>query len=385
MNEINLFENCYILNIQCDKPQRDGYNLLPSLSLKYQFTPRSNEGFIVETFVRAPVNLTIYFNQKVKLNRIVLNSKVNAHQSNGFIISTHIEEHYNSNSKMTSLDSFKKVARTSNRNSNECLFEFQRRTSYTQTHSTNAAFFCSSSLNYLDEVTAINICIIHTLNSTSPCIKSLKIFGLPSEIPTEPNVAISSKTKLDVAVSSEIPSQFFDELTHEVMKIPIKLPSGHFVDKSTLDKYLNEQKVNGDGVEKDPFTKVNFDSNSKPVVDADLKSRIDRFMLERNIFGRESNELTVTQSRKRKLSSSPLKNKDSDKRGSHKIIKLSEADATKCSCCQNKSKDSFYEINKCKHIYCRHCIFAIKGVCVQCKNEFNKSDVSNVIGSNYLK
>jgi hypothetical protein len=201
-------------------------------------------------------------------------------------------------------------------------------------------------------------------------------------------VSIHSKNKPTVAISSEVPLEFFDELTHEIMKIPIKLPSGHLIDKSTLDKYLNEQNLIGDGIEKDPFTKVNFDANSKPVVDADLKSRIDRFMLERNMVGRESNESVVKQSRKRKLSTSPLKNKDSDKsyqRGSHKVFRLNDTEERKCSCCQNKAKEPFYEIIKCKHIYCRHCIFAIKGVCMKCKIEFNKSDVSNVFGSNYFK
>ena len=50
-----------------------------------------------------------------------------------------------------------------------------------------------------------------------------------------------------------IPEKFLDEITYEVMAVPMLLPSGHYVDKNTLDKLLHTDAVYG-RPPSDPFT-----------------------------------------------------------------------------------------------------------------------------------
>ena len=66
---------------------------------------------------------------------------------------------------------------------------------------------------------------------------------------SSPNVAGTSS----LAVESDIPMKFLDELTFEMMALPMLLPSGHCVDKSTLDKLADADAQYG-RLPTDPFT-----------------------------------------------------------------------------------------------------------------------------------
>ena len=57
----------------------------------------------------------------------------------------------------------------------------------------------------------------------------------------------------------EIPEQFLDEITCEMMLLPMLLPSGHFVDRSTLEKLQHTDSVYG-RAPSDPFTGIFFSS-----------------------------------------------------------------------------------------------------------------------------
>jgi hypothetical protein len=52
-----------------------------------------------------------------------------------------------------------------------------------------------------------------------------------------------------------IPDRFLDEITCEVMTLPMLLPSGHFVDRSTLDKLHHTDSTYG-RPPSDPFTGI---------------------------------------------------------------------------------------------------------------------------------
>lgn len=62
------------------------------------------------------------------------------------------------------------------------------------------------------------------------------------------------------------------------MNIPMLLPCGQYVDRSSLDNYIDIEK-NWGRSPNDPFTGVIFTDSRKPVFDAKLKSRIDAFVL----------------------------------------------------------------------------------------------------------
>jgi hypothetical protein len=54
---------------------------------------------------------------------------------------------------------------------------------------------------------------------------------------------------LDNCDSVSIPSEFIDLITNEIMVLPVLLPSGKSIDKSTLDKYLANEAQWGRGLD----------------------------------------------------------------------------------------------------------------------------------------
>ncbi|XP_015232661.1 PREDICTED: RING finger protein 37 isoform X2 [Cyprinodon variegatus] len=86
--------------------------------------------------------------------------------------------------------------------------------------------------------------------------------------------------------SISIPDEFLDPLTQEVMMLPMLLPSGMSVDTSTLEEYQKREATWG-RQPNDPFTGVPFSSTCQPLPNPELKSRIDRFLLEKGVVGRE--------------------------------------------------------------------------------------------------
>ncbi|KAF0297464.1 RING finger protein 37 [Amphibalanus amphitrite] len=75
------------------------------------------------------------------------------------------------------------------------------------------------------------------------------------------------------------PEEFVDPITCEVMLLPMVLPSGQTVDRSTLERH--ERAEAGWGrPPSDPFSGVPFGGGARPVPDAALKARIDHFLFE---------------------------------------------------------------------------------------------------------
>lgn len=84
----------------------------------------------------------------------------------------------------------------------------------------------------------------------------------------------------------EVPEEFLDPLTQEVMLLPMLLPSGVSVDSSTLEEYQRREATWG-RVPNDPFTGVPFVPESQALPNPHLKSRIDRFLLQTGLEVRE--------------------------------------------------------------------------------------------------
>ena len=176
-----------------------------------------------------------------------------------------------------------------------------------------------------------------------------------------------------------------DELTHDLMKLPIRLPSGHAIDKTSLDKYLNQQKLTNEnsfysGV--DPFTQIQFSAMYKPIIDDRLKAKIDQFLLNNKI----SNNEIVNKKRKyvdEQLLTSPII-QDANvlvsltKENFKKQIKL-DNDSASCMCCLNKTRLNLYKIISCQHMFCKDCVINIKNFCIICKGSFKSSDVVNLM------
>lgn len=74
-----------------------------------------------------------------------------------------------------------------------------------------------------------------------------------------------------------VPEEFIDSITNEVMIDPILLPSGHSIDRTTLDKYLSEE-AKWLRPPSDPFTQLLFTSERHPKPNYILRQRIDSFL-----------------------------------------------------------------------------------------------------------
>lgn len=111
---------------------------------------------------------------------------------------------------------------------------------------------------------------------------------LPKPVLFSPSV--SQKKQPSQAATSlsnlSIPEEFLDPITQEVMKLPMLLPSGMSVDNSTLEEHQKREATWG-RPPNDPFTGVPFTSTSQPLPNPQLKSRIDLFLLQKGIMGKD--------------------------------------------------------------------------------------------------
>jgi hypothetical protein len=428
---INLINKKFIKSITCDKPQRNNYELDNLLDYENSnkevdlgfFSSSKSKHFSVDTFVRAPVNVQIAFSEPMHIEAIYVESKVNSQISNGFLLSTSFKQTQNGNYMYQDIA---KIVNESNKAI--CSYEFKKRNSTYDLddacHDNNERsssikkermliYFKTCPNVYLDKAIALNISIIKTLNSTSPCLSSLKVYGHPSRVDYE-NTQLNRVDMLFSSSSSrhstkkaaedtnlefvEIPNEFLDEITNEMMRMPIKLPSEKYVDKTTLDTYLLEQNKSNTQA-KDPFTRVPFSSSYKPTIDEALKARIDKFVLDKQKFSfskpqnaaNSANLMKLAEERarisnKRCYEDAASINEKNElelnfNRELSKKIKTEPFSTSniKCNCCLNSKNNrlTFYEITTCKHVYCKNCLFSICKVCPICKRAFENSQVIN--------
>ena len=100
----------------------------------------------------------------------------------------------------------------------------------------------------------------------------------PTQSPTSQSYQLTESYINNTDQSSgQIPESFLDEITYEVMLIPMLLPSGHYVDQATIDKFSTVENSWG-RPSADPFTGVPFTSTVKPRFCAHLKAQIDEFL-----------------------------------------------------------------------------------------------------------
>lgn len=379
MTTVNLADVIYVSKIECDKPQKDGYevaNLIKKDDISSFYSNKTNlNEFSTENFIRPPVTITIYFKNPVKISKISIDGKVGSQISNGFVILSSSDMDDSAFKKISSL--INETNLTSNH-----LYEFVRRTE-TKNLNSNMAYFNSNSLPFIDSVVVLKISIIRTKSSSAPCIKSLRIIGIPSgEIEQKSNlVNEKSISTLNEINSIQIPAEFFDELTHNLMVLPIKLPSGHWIDKTSYDSYIYEQRVNGDLIDKDPFTKKPFDSTNKPIIDEFLKAKIDKFIFENSIDCSQIKSLKPT-NLKRPIESNNIATSNEP---TSKKSRTSPDQNNKCMCCLNENHSNYYTIDLCKHLFCRHCITNSKNICPVCKTIFKTKNITNSNASKYHK
>lgn len=196
----------------------------------------------------------------------------------------------------------------------------------------------------LNHVAHLKICITHVTGSGIPCIKRLEVWGQPAktcsqEVIDSVLLVASKNLSQDLAlqvpalpmesdcesggqqapsslqelaeVFQDVPEEFLDPITLEIMPCPMLLPSGKVIDQATLEK-CNRSEATWGRVPSDPFTGVAFTPHSQPLPHPSLKARIDHFLLQHSIpgyqlLGRAQTTLALTPSsialpsRKRKM------------------------------------------------------------------------------------
>lgn len=76
----------------------------------------------------------------------------------------------------------------------------------------------------------------------------------------------------------EVPSQFLDATNSKIMRMPLIMPSGKIIDKTTLDKHLRQELQLGRSLS-DPITKIAFTEMHKPMISLPLLKQINNFLL----------------------------------------------------------------------------------------------------------
>lgn len=284
------------------------------------------------------------------------------------------------------------------------------------------SFLKSNTFRIFLNASKIKIRILRTERSV-PCLGKVEIWGKVSKMCS----AITAKTVTQLAYRSqsstkkdrseskeatsdtqeldfEIPEEFKDALTYEVMSLPMTLPSGSTVDKSTLEKFIENEAVMGRHP-CDPFTGLKFTDERKPTLNVALKSRIDMFLtkhsdksevtsvartvgtkknLQASISNRKrvsETERTISKHLKTSSYNSDLDDVISRTMKDTNFIKFTEECDTevnkqkKCNICENSC--ALY-ILPCEHLHCRSCLLTqtdSEMYCKKCKKICKKNEI----------
>uniref|UniRef100_UPI00398F4D8D RING finger protein 37 isoform X2 n=1 Tax=Pristiophorus japonicus TaxID=55135 RepID=UPI00398F4D8D len=155
----------------------------------------------------------------------------------------------------------------------------------------------------------LRIRIIYVEGSILPCLRKLDIWGLPARstpwkvienvfrvcrqykagrsippaqqqnVRRAPNDGLQPGTSGPPApAAGNIPEEFLDPITSDILVLPMLLPCGKVIDQSTLERYSRCEAGWG-RVPNDPFTGVPFGRHSQPEPHPALKARLDHFLL----------------------------------------------------------------------------------------------------------
>ncbi|KAL5285207.1 UBOX5 family protein [Megaselia abdita] len=439
MSLINFLNPKLNPKVTSDTVHEDDYP--PSNLISTDFR-KQNQGFQSYGVCRQ-ANLEFEFNHAIQVRQIKIWNSLGSLRSSGFDIYGEVN------------DVFEKVGHVNNFNGDclmMCFPRNQNSTASSQAH--ERILFFKNAGNFLSDTKKVRI-VCKSSGNTPPVLKKIEIWGFPSkslsvaerncifsmwksilnpdygkkspspEIPAQ-SLSPSKTSEPNEKDDFEIPDDFLDSITFELMIFPTILPSGKIVDQSTIDKHsLNE--ANWGRSPSDPFTGVAFARGRQPILNLDLKARIEKFLLENSehfknvprVLGKVRR--STKRERPRKSSSSPVDYSslfDYDvplkKQKKHKLdfysppctvtsseylraqctpiddaIEIALKKITKYSkpiplqpltkaenCINCNITENLYKILKCNHLVCRSCLnnFTLNKQCT-CRVSFNSIDV----------
>lgn len=329
-----------------------------------------NLGFMSYSVTKPPVDLIFKLMCPVNISSIKIWTTIGSLKTTGLEISTifrnktfKISECYFKDEKTTQGFYFHNVDRTFNM---EYPANFEK-----------SKFFISQKLSY-SKAEIVKITIKKTLNC-APVIKRIEIWGKPhynfkriTYSLWNPNLSniekfekIEEKDKITENQSKQeiqIPEEFLDSITYEIMVIPMILPSGKMVDQSTINR------MNG----MDPFTGLLFKNDRKPILNPSIKLQIDSFLF-KNCNNNEIKKVPRTIG-KRVRESNVLEENKRLKSGSSGIYTQRNLSENKNECFKCKDDTNLYRIEFCSHLVCKNCIQIETNLC-SCGQTFNTKNV----------
>lgn len=313
---INFCDGRVLPHVSCDKVCTDSNPVENLISVQNSERMR---GFIAENFVRPPVNITVQLPCNIEIYRIVIDPVVGAQKSCGYEIFSCSDKVDTSPllrnekaDKWCKSSFFVPIGKKIFSEPGSLCFTNNNfraaRESLDVLPSTNAFKYNetlrhgrASALNFVSHVV---IRITKTISGSAVCLKTLEVWGRPSKsspanvecklkdlfssnktqteetnsVTKEENYSTPPHTDSLCDNTLDIPEDFIDCITQEIMTIPMLLPCGKNIDQSTLDKHVSSEGSWG-RMPNDPFTGLTFDSLRKPVPNTALKGRIDQFVL----------------------------------------------------------------------------------------------------------
>lgn len=388
---------------------------------------KNNCGFMAYPVTKPPIDLEFSLICNIELNCIKIWPQINSLKSTGFEI--YISRSDDDNSI------FEKVGSYSNLTENGIVFVRSNEDTDNpwsdNGHFARSRFFRTTGA--LRSVRKVRVSIKQT-NRCVPVMKRVEIWGriamsesneIRNEIHSLSQISIDSEQPNPKSVSpkekpnedmNNIPEDFLDAITYEIMTLPMILPSGKTIDNSTLVKHSAQEEKWG-RQPTDPFTGVPFNDIRKPILNASLKTQIDQYLLRNDhIMAVRLADRTVATSKKRPISrllgeditnswcleppsdnkrfksdltymfDEPKKGNSSNKNSLEKAIDKALNSVRKythflppndsqeiCKQCDNDL--SLYKLKKCNHLICRKCLNDFKIRKCSCGSSFDTSDI----------
>lgn len=275
---MNFCDSCLRPKIQCSTISTEGYEIT-------NLTTKSSNGFLAYSCIKPPVYIDLTFICNIQISHILIWPNVGAQKSSGFQLSAKSDDDGISYSTLSTgclgtQDSGLLFYRRDIDKSNICVPP-----NFLHCH------MKISDQRLVDCTRSLRICIFKTENSVL-ALGKMEVWGQVSrfckkEVVSDiqalwTNEQISQAACLNVSLVSandtckmeeesrtplQVPEEFFDPITCDVMTQPIILPSGKIIDQSTLEKH-NENEALWGRLSSDPFTGIPFSEFRRPVIAA---------------------------------------------------------------------------------------------------------------------
>lgn len=328
---------------------------------------KHNLGFMAYNVSKPPVDLIFKLMCPVKISSIKIWTTIGSLKTTGVEISTifrnktyKISECYFRDEKNSQGFYFHPESQTLNMDYPE---NFEK-----------SVFLISQRLSY-NNAEIVKISIKKTLKCV-PVIKRIEIWGKPhfkfkqkTYLLWNPNIEKLTKEESPKTIENlhlkqviQIPEEFLDSITYEVMAIPMILPSGKMVDQTTIDR------ING----MDPFTGLLFTNESKPILNPSIKLQIDSFLF-KNCDNEGIKQIPRTAG-KRLRESKDVEEYKRLKSGSSGVYTQRRSPESISNCFKCKIDKNLYRIDFCSHIICKSCIQNEENLC-SCGQVFYSKNV----------